>query len=551
MDVRGILEKLGYKDLVPADWYTRITEWRDWYKGETDWHKYFVYNGTKHSEHKRRSLGMAKKVCEDKADLLLNERVQIVVTPKAEAEINRAQEILDSVLEDNNFWVQGNQLMETANSLGTGAFVEFQNEISPGVKRVVIDYIPAEYIFPLSWSNGKITECAFASAYTGGKDGVNTYINLHVLDKGKYVIYNNVYDKEGKAIELPSGMLPEVKTGSAVPLFQIIKPNIVNNLCDDIPMGLSIFANAIDVLKGIDLVYDSYQNEFVLGKKRIFVDGSLCKQTANIDSDGNSRPIFDPKDTVFYSYPGEDAPEKRIVESNMDLRVTDHRMALQDSLDILSEKCGFGRGYYKFDADNVRTATEVISQNSQLYRKIRKDEILLESALVGLAKAVLHLSGYSGEVEVSVSFDDSIIEDTNAKAQRAMLEFQQGLIDEIEYHMQVHGMDEEAATKYVDKIRKRSPAPTDPFGFAPASSASSASAMPGAGNAEIDTAEVKNAAEDISGKRLNGAQVKSLMEVIAQYSASALSESAAINIIVSAFGMTEEEARKLLGLGDA
>lgn len=465
MDVRGILEKLGYKNLVSADWYTRISEWREWYKGETDWHKYHIYNGIKRSEHTRRSLGMAKKVCEDKADLLLNERVQIVVTPKASAEVNRAQEILDSVLEDNNFWVQGNQLMETANSLGTGAFVEFLSEVSPGIKRVVVDYIPADYIFPLSWSNGKITECAFASTYTGGKDGVNTYINLHVLDKGKYVIYNNVYDKDGKAIELPPGMLPEVKTGSAVPLFQIIKPNIVNNLCDDNPMGLSIFANAIDVLKGIDLVYDSYQNEFVLGKKRIFVDASLCKQTSNLDADGNSRPIFDPKDTVFYNYPGEDKPEKQITESNMTLRVADHRMALQDSLDILSEKCGFGRGYYKFDADNVRTATEIISQNSQLYRKIRKDEILLESALVGLAKAILHLSSYAGEVEVSVNFDDSIIEDTNAKAQRAMLEYQQGLIDEIEYHMQVHGMDEEAAAEFVSKMRKRSPPPvnTDPF----------------------------------------------------------------------------------------
>ena len=48
-------------------------------------------------------------------------------------------------------------------------------------------------------------------------------------------------------------------------------PAIANN--DDLPnpMGIPAFANAIDQLKGVDIAYDSYVNEFVLGKKRIMV----------------------------------------------------------------------------------------------------------------------------------------------------------------------------------------------------------------------------------------------------------------------------------------
>jgi len=51
----------------------------------------------------------------------------------------------------------------------------------------------------------------------------------------------------------------------------LIDLNIANNMDLDSPMGIAVFANAIDQLKGIDITYDSYVNEFILGKKRIFV----------------------------------------------------------------------------------------------------------------------------------------------------------------------------------------------------------------------------------------------------------------------------------------
>ncbi len=453
MNVRDILERLGYRDLVPADWYTRIDAWREWYEGTTDWHSYTVYNGNRHISCTRRSLNMAKKVCEDKADLLLNERVEIIATPRNTAAQNRAQELLDDVLEANNFWVQGNQLIELASSLGTAALVAYTDR---GAVR--IDYLPAECVFPLAWSAGRVTECAFASTFTDGKAGLKTYLNLHVLENGKYTVYNRLFDKDGKEIPLPEGVLPAVITGSELPYFQLLRPNIANNIVKGCPMGVSVYAGAIDILRGIDLVYDSYQNEFILGKKRVFLDGSVLK----IDTQSGERiPVFDPNDTTFYSLPGEDDPKKVITESNMELRVNEHRQALQDGLDLLAEKCGFGKGYYKFDADNVKTATEVVSQNSQLYRKVRKDEIVLEPVLVGLARAILRLAGYTEEVDISVSFDDSIIEDKEAIFKRALLEKQSGLIDDIEYHMRVDGMTEEAATEFVAKMRGRATAPPD------------------------------------------------------------------------------------------
>ena len=461
MEVRKILEKMGYTNLLGSDWYKYVKVWLEWYEGKTAFHKYIVYNGQSNISCTRKTLGMAKKVAEDKADLLLNEKVGIFVSPtvaaaEGEVQANPVQEYVDKVLKANNFWVRGNQLVELANALGTGAFVEYLED-----KDVCIDYIPATCIWPLSWKNGNITECAFASSFTLGKGKPKTYIQRHVIENGQYTIYNDLFSCDGKPEELPEGLLPVFNTGSKTPLFQIITPNVVNNIDIINPMGVSIYANSVDVLEDVDLVFDSYFNEFKLGKKRIFVDDTVVKTDIK---DGKLIPIFDPNDTVFYGIPGKQGGNtKAIEESNMDLRVEAHKTALQDSLDILSDKCGFGKGYYKFDTDDVQTATAVISQNSKLFRKIKKDEIILNAALENMTRAVLFLGGMNTEVDISVSFDDSIIEDTNAIANRAMLELQEDIIDAVVYMMRVYGMTEEAAIAFVKKIAERkAPAPTPP-----------------------------------------------------------------------------------------
>ena len=61
---------------------------------------------------------------------------------------------------------------------------------------------------------------------------------------------------------------PVVHTGSDRRQFVIDRPNIANNFDYSIPLGISVYANAIDSMKGVDIAFDSYVNEFVLGKKR-------------------------------------------------------------------------------------------------------------------------------------------------------------------------------------------------------------------------------------------------------------------------------------------
>ena len=261
----------------------------------------------------------------------------------------------------------------------------------------------------------------------------------------------------GGEIDLPPDVEAEYRTYSDVPMFQIVRPNIVNNIDLDNPMGVSVFANAIDQLKGIDLVYDSYCNEFRLGKKRITVPISMARIA--MEEDGSARPVFDDNDTEFYAVPETQNGENKITEHNMELRYQAHEAGLQTGLNLLSYKCGLGKDRYNFQDGQVKTATEVVSEKSDLFQNLKKHELVLRSAIIGLVKAVEILEGLSTEPEITVNFDDSIIEDVGAEKQRFLQEIRDGVRQKWEYRMKFFGEDETTAKSM---ITEEDP---DPFGF--------------------------------------------------------------------------------------
>lgn len=436
---------------APSDeTYTHIDNWLEWYQDDVErFHHYKIWNGAVMTEHERYRLGMAKKVCEDWANLLLNEKVAI--------KAGDYEKRLEEILRLNNFSVRANQLVEMAFALGTGAFVEYKDADD----NVIIDYIRANMIYPLAWDNGDITECAFGTIrVVDGKKQI--YLQIHRLGKDDadetenpevYYIENRYVDAEsGKELAPPEDIEPLVDTESTKPLFQIITPNICNNIELDSPLGISVYANSISQLKGCDLVYDSYMNEYVLGRKRIIVPISAAK--IQMEKDGVVSPSFDPKDTVYYQMPADRTSDLKLTEVDMSIRAADHELGIQRSLDILSMKCGMGTGRYKFDSSGgVKTATEVISDKSDLYQNRQKNAIVIEQAILGMVSAVAFLDS-GGEVQATVDFDDSIIEDTNATIDKNIKLVTGGLRSKITAIMEIEKCSEEDAMKELDRIRE-------------------------------------------------------------------------------------------------
>lgn len=462
------LKKQGYST-IDSKFYTYIDNWKSWYEGDVkSFHNYKVYNGSGHIKCKRNSLCMGKKVCEDWANLLMNERVIISIDDEV------TQSFITDVFNDNNFWVKINEMQEYKSALGSAAYIPYVTGITINNKtgsilnngNIKLNYITAESIFPISWDNGVINECAFASNEM--VDGIKyLYLQMHVLENGFYVIRNKFFKVTNESmqeiidysqIEKFKNIASEIKTNSDKKLFVIDRLNISNNIDKDNPLGISVFANSIDILKGVDLVYDSYNNEFVLGKKRIMVSAE-----ATNFSDGE--PTFDPNDVLFYQIPLDIGDkEKAIIQPiDMSLRVTEHEQGLQNRLNLLSSKCGFGENHYQFDRGNVTTATQIISENSTLFRVLKKHEIILEDVITELIKIIIYIGKnilkqpLKEDAEITIDFDDSIIEDKTAIKAQAALEYQQGLIDKVEYFVKVYNMSEEVAVEKVKKMEARIP----------------------------------------------------------------------------------------------
>ena len=247
---------------------------------------------------------------------------------------------------------------------------------------------------------------------------------------------------------MPEGMVEQTPV-SPVPLFQIVRPNTINVADFDSPLGASVFAEALEQLFDCDVVWDSYINEFILGKKRMMIPTSLSKMLMHKDTNGNEllSPMFDPNDALFYVYDAEDGAAQKPIEVDMNLRTDAHDQGLQRCIDMVSKKCGLGMGRYKIESNDIKTATEVISAKSDLYQSLKRHEKTFGDAIIGMVHALAWLMGKNPEMDIAVKFDDSIIEDEQATLDRCVRMVTNGLMSHVEAIMRLGNVDEEEAKR--------------------------------------------------------------------------------------------------------
>lgn len=454
-------KEYGYS-LPDPMFYRTVERWNDWYKGtDNTFHRMTVNNGITTGEREMYRLYMAKKVAEDWANMLLNEKTNIVLDDFASSEFLQGKDGSGGVFGENDFWTRANRLLEKVFALGTGAVVMYLDNaaissdgslLSSPEAKIRLDFLSAQSVIPLSYQGDVIYEAAFVSEITEAK-GRYVYLQIHRRETSGYVITSHYFRESSGQLseaELPPGLSPVVRTGSGIPWFCILRPNIVNSADSSCGMGQSVFADSIDVLKGIDLCYDSLNTEFYLGRKMVFMRRDLLAK----DENGMFFPPQDAKRQLFMyigdkTFDGDMVPK----EFNPVLRVGEHIEALQQQLNFLAAKCGFGERFYRFQSGSVITATQIVSENSNLYRSIKKHEIALEKPLISMTRAILDVAKnklgkrVNSDAVITVSFDDSVVEDKASEQTRDLELLRQGVLGKWEFRMKYFGEDEETARK--------------------------------------------------------------------------------------------------------
>lgn len=471
--VKDYLRKLGF--VLPLDdmepW---IRSWDDWMSARGEFYDYRDKDGMGrvYAVH-RRSIHPAMRVCKEWGSLLLNEEVKVV------CENQGATDWINSFFSSTNFMNAAQATVVRAFGLGTGAWALW---LDLDKRKVRIRHYDARMVIPLTWDEDGITECAFVTrAFYRGKAvdqlqmhlkggmglsaGPSSPENVEALlgneSEGAYSIVTVCFDHEGNELA-PVGVLPIYDTGCPYPTFGIVKPAVTNTRVDMSPYGQSVFADAVDAVQAVDLTFDAMINEIDVSKMRVFLSDVLFDR----EQDGNKNvtiPFGKQDCTVFRKVM---STEDTIQEFAPALRTNAQIEAFRVALQMLGDLTGFGISYFDMDDSRgyVKTATEVSSDNSALMRNIRRHENSLEGAIVTIARAAMFLSRSFGESvpdegEMTVQFDDSIIQDTAAEKAQDMQEV--GVtMSAWEYRMRWYGEDEPTARARAAELEEK-PAPVD------------------------------------------------------------------------------------------
>lgn len=479
----GYLNK-KYNTTISTEYYTHIKNWRLWWEGfvkEVHTYREVGTNGNVRTRELFR-LGMAKRITEDWASLLLNEKTTITTEDdKASAWLmgEDSEQGTGGVLGDSNFWAEANELLEKAFAYGTGAFVARADGAKVSEKgavipsadcRAAIEYVDALSIIPLSVEKSRITEAAFISEFTKrGQDYV--YIETHTKgENGNYIIENEYFLLEGmqlKKSETPETIAPIINTGSPIPWFALIRPNITCNIRENNGLGMSIYANAVDSLKAVDIAYNNFVKDFILGGKKVFYN----KQMLQTNSEGKTITPDDVVQQLFQQVgDGMDFDAKQMVqEFNPSLRVQENKDGVQAQLDYLSFKCGMGTKRYQFQASGVKTATEYNGERQELVQHAQRHAIIVGSALKTLCKALLYIgkafcdADIDPETVVNVNFEDGFIIDDVAARENDRQDIRDGILQHWEYRVKWYGETEEEAKAAIKGMQT---AQNNPFNFA-------------------------------------------------------------------------------------
>ena len=475
---------------VPAfrEYYTLfIFTWQAIYKGYYKaWHDVPVktIRDPKGKHRTMATMNAGKMACSQMARYVWNERCEIIAS-STEGDKDPVNDFLQYVLRDNHFGTAFGDLIEKAFALGGGAVKEWveipkdENGNDIGEGRIRLGYTMASQFVPTAWDNSKVTSGIFINREA--RDGYYyTVVEWHHLDGTTYRVTNDLYRqpiKDGEPQNIlgwwyplneiypllsPDTTIEDVQNA----YFQYIRPFGANYADDNSPLGMSIYAPAMNTLHGLDVMFDSLQREFVLGKKRIIAPARAMKVSAGVNG-GRPDRYFDADDEVWEALATDNPEDLKIYDNSVELRVDQHINGINGDLSILCAQIGFDPGTLSFDATRgLKTATEVISENSKTFGTVSAHENIIRDSLTAMVHAIFDLavkygltwegqtveSLIAGGYQVSVKFDDSIIQDRQQDINQGTMLVGAGLMSKKKFMMDTLGYTEEVAEKELAQI---------------------------------------------------------------------------------------------------
>lgn len=220
-------------------------------------------------------------------------------------------------------------------------------------------------------------------------------------DARQYVISNRCFIGEskndnGRPIDIKntpwSGLEADVVAVNVdKPLFGVFRTPMANNMDINSPLGMPVFADAVEELADLDIAYSLNAVEIAQSKRtvlvdsdRVFVGGESIKSPTAFEA---RRKAYDLPDYIRIVQGNDegDVYEEINPTLNTDTRLT----GINAILSQIGYKCGFSDGYFVPDSKTgVVTATQVEADDRRTIQLIKDMRDKLEDCLDGLLYAL-------------------------------------------------------------------------------------------------------------------------------------------------------------------
>lgn len=439
------------KDTTSAQMMAKIVECANIYRGMPYWVD---------AENRIKTINFAKAVCSETARLVtLGIKIQI----DGGARGAWLQERIDKAYFNLRHWVEYGCAYGTVIIKPNGSGLDM--------------FTPCDFIVTEQDDNGNITGIVFKDSYAANDKyytrlEYHRFVEMHT-EAGviyPYVISNRAYVSRSsetlgdsiplaqtKWADLLEETLPIFKGGNErldSPMYGVFRTPSANNIDLSSPLGMPIYAEAIEEMKDLDIAYSRNAGEIYDSEKIILADDRLMFDSGK---SLNGR-VADVKMPHYVKNVFGNSPEEFYQEITPQLNTATRLDGINALLSQIGYKCGFSNGYFVFnEATGIQTATGVEAEQQRTVQLVKDVRDKLEACLNG---AIYAMSVYAdlynlapvGNYEVVYDFGD-ILYSHEADKQQWYAYAVQNRIPFWYYLVKFEGFTEEEARALVEEAQ--------------------------------------------------------------------------------------------------
>ena len=416
-------------------------------------------------------MNFAKSICSETARLTT---LAIGIQIEGSARANWLQEQIDKVYFQVRHWV------EFGCAYGT-LFVKPNGE--------GLDIFTPEDVILVDYDNQGIKGMVFRDTYTKG-DKFYTRLEYHrfaEMQQGgekvyPYYISNRAYvsqsaDDIGKRIALEKTKWADMMEDTPPilkangerldgPMFGVFRTPQANNIDLSSPMGLPMYAEAIEELRDLDVAYSRNAGEIFDSEKIVLADDRLMMMDGTNIKNRTARNLEEQREKMKLPHYvrnvfGSDSKDF-YQEINPQLNTETRLSGINALLSQIGYKAGYSNGYFVFnEKTGMVTATQVEADDRKTIQLIKDMRDKLQDCLNGAIYALsvyadLNALAPTGLYEVTYDFGDITYNREEDRA-RWWQYVMQGKVPAWVYFQKFEGMSEEDAKAMVEEAQPKEP----------------------------------------------------------------------------------------------